>query len=248
MPSSQNSCQQRSVRAAICHQMRTSPIDGSSVPARGGPGCNKNRSQQQNNYYCVLCKRNGETELVYRNHKLRDENNQVVCPVLKQFTCPHCQARGDHTSGYCPFNPARKSPATPRVGSNNRKESKTTKQTAQPARAQRPQKDHPSSRSSLELPHFCRANCRLDYDQFSSLLRTCTLLKPEARLEYLYQRGYNLSRFQKIQQIVLAWRTELMADTLKLAMGSSPWSYSYSIRPLIDTGSPTALTHQFSLM
>lgn len=37
------------------------------------------------------------------SHKLKDENNNIECPVLKQFTCPKCGEVGKHTVSYCPM-------------------------------------------------------------------------------------------------------------------------------------------------
>lgn len=54
--------------------------------------------------YCPFCKKNGEVESFWRSHSLRDENNEVVCPVLKKYTCPICDKTGHHTASYCPQN------------------------------------------------------------------------------------------------------------------------------------------------
>lgn len=51
---------------------------------------------------CGFCKKNGETEEFYLSHKLRDENNNVTCPVLLEYRCAVCGAKGRHTVSYCP--------------------------------------------------------------------------------------------------------------------------------------------------
>uniref|UniRef100_A0AAX7UQT7 Nanos-type domain-containing protein n=1 Tax=Astatotilapia calliptera TaxID=8154 RepID=A0AAX7UQT7_ASTCA len=54
--------------------------------------------------YCRLCKQNGETPRVYLSHKLKSDDGIVFCPVLRNYTCPICEATGDsaHTRKYCP--------------------------------------------------------------------------------------------------------------------------------------------------
>lgn len=54
--------------------------------------------------YCRFCKQNGESPRVYRSHKLKSDDSKVICPVLRNYTCPICEATGDnaHTLRYCP--------------------------------------------------------------------------------------------------------------------------------------------------
>jgi protein nanos 1 len=55
---------------------------------------------------CVFCKNNGEEETYYKRHILKDQEGRIVCPVLRAYTCPICNAKGDkaHTIKYCPLN------------------------------------------------------------------------------------------------------------------------------------------------
>lgn len=54
--------------------------------------------------YCRFCKQNGESPRVYRSHKLKTDDGKVICPILRNYTCPMCEATGDnaHTRRYCP--------------------------------------------------------------------------------------------------------------------------------------------------
>lgn len=63
--------------------------------------------QPNGEIYCAFCKKNGELEAFYRTHKLKDENDLITCPVLKQYECPKCGVVGQHTASYCPKNGAR---------------------------------------------------------------------------------------------------------------------------------------------
>ncbi|KAG8009477.1 Nanos-like protein 2 [Nibea albiflora] len=55
-------------------------------------------------YFCRFCKQNGESARVYRSHRLKSDDGKVICPILWSYTCPICEATGDHahTRRYCP--------------------------------------------------------------------------------------------------------------------------------------------------
>lgn len=51
---------------------------------------------------CTLCRNNREPKAFYMNHRLRDENGKITCPVLMNYRCPRCATIGEHTIRYCP--------------------------------------------------------------------------------------------------------------------------------------------------
>ncbi|XP_042366613.1 nanos homolog 2 [Plectropomus leopardus] len=57
--------------------------------------------------YCRFCKQNGESARVYRSHRLKSNDGRVTCPILRNYTCPICEATGEHahTRRYCPQAP-----------------------------------------------------------------------------------------------------------------------------------------------
>lgn len=61
------------------------------------------RGRKQNG--CGFCRRNGERAAFFYSHSLKDLHGNVECPILRNYTCPQCQATGDyaHTVAYCPM-------------------------------------------------------------------------------------------------------------------------------------------------
>lgn len=64
------------------------------------------RTMFRKTHVCKYCFKNGKPKKVYESHSLRDEDGQILCPYLRNYSCPICKATGDnaHTKKYCPFN------------------------------------------------------------------------------------------------------------------------------------------------
>ncbi|XP_034416617.1 nanos homolog 2 [Cyclopterus lumpus] len=85
-------------RRESCHNsIETSSV--SSLSGLSDTSCSGTSSG-----YCRFCKQNGESAKVYRSHKLKADDGRVICPILWNYTCPICEATGDHahTRRYCP--------------------------------------------------------------------------------------------------------------------------------------------------
>ena len=75
----------------------------------------RNRVRKASPTWCVFCKNNQESEMVYGTHVLKDAEGRTTCPILRNYTCPICGVSGDgaHTIKYCPLNKEETSLDTP---------------------------------------------------------------------------------------------------------------------------------------
>ncbi|XP_068438279.1 nanos homolog 2 [Clinocottus analis] len=87
---------QTSRRGSCKNSIETSSV--SSLSGLSDSSCSGTSSG-----YCRFCKQNGESARVYRSHNLKSDDGKVTCPVLWNYTCPICDATGDHahTRRYC---------------------------------------------------------------------------------------------------------------------------------------------------
>ncbi|XP_022094328.1 nanos homolog 1-like [Acanthaster planci] len=83
--------------------------------------------------WCVFCKNNGESEMVYASHVLKDGDGKITCPILRAYTCPLCGASGDfsHTIKYCPTTKGEIPPAPLKTARTSTGRKRTQTQSSQ---------------------------------------------------------------------------------------------------------------------
>ena len=76
--------------------------------------------------FCKICYDAKKPEAEYTSHNIR-MNGQVICPILKNIRCHHCNGRG-HTTSYCKKRKQNKSPFQPRSQPRNQERSQSRSQ------------------------------------------------------------------------------------------------------------------------
>lgn len=175
--------------------------------------------------YCPLCKKNGEIESFWRGHGLRDENNEIVCPVLKVYTCPICGKTGHHTASYCPLSGKKKKGFSPerqttsgRSAIQRRFGTESLKSTRYIHNQQQSEicdennnqvnmnkgldyKEQVMKLNFNSLPPYFVGDQKQDLMLFKAALISAQIVQPsEKRFNYLIERGYNPERIEYVRQ------------------------------------------------
>lgn len=90
-----------------CASVEKVNMQGITSDRNGIKTTRRKRSSKEHEDYCVFCYNNREEQETYLGHSCRDEDGFVLCPKLRMYVCPYCQATGDtaHTKKYCPKKP-----------------------------------------------------------------------------------------------------------------------------------------------
>ena len=56
---------------------------------------------RRNKKFCPVCKKNGKSEAEYNSHNTRDEQDNILCPILLNVVCNYCKENG-HIAIKCP--------------------------------------------------------------------------------------------------------------------------------------------------
>lgn len=168
------------------------------------------QQQQQQHTCCSLCKKNGEPEVVWRGHKLKDENNKVVCPILSAYTCPLCNQTGLHTISYCPRSPNGKRNKTNFSkdscigGHKNRNDNGKGNRKFGPSNT--------SNQSTLSSPSDDRGYLDQTQQLHETMLMTAQLLPLENRVEFFTQVGYEPARLKLVREIATLARNFILSN------------------------------------